>query len=60
MGKLHDIMKPIDERKNFQSYFSKKVYDERRFEEKLKMKDSEAIIERRTQNRRAKFERLMA
>ena len=48
MGKLHDIMKPIDERKNFQSYFAKKVYDERKFEEKLKMKDSEAIIERRT------------
>jgi hypothetical protein len=60
MDKLHDIMKPIDERKNFKEYFQKKVYDEKKLEEKLKMKDSESIIERRIQDRRAKLERLLA
>ena len=59
MEKLHDIMKPIDERKKFKEYWQKKLWEQRSLEEKVKMKDSESVIERRMQNRKLKMERML-
>ena len=61
MQKLHDIMKPIDERKEFKSFWAQKKFQEtKKQQQAMGMKDSEAVIERREQNRKLKLERMLA
>ena len=55
MNKLSDIMKPIDERANFKVYFARQQKEAKLHAEKMAMKNSEAIIQRRIENRKAQF-----
>jgi hypothetical protein len=59
MAKLHDIMKPIDERKEFKTFWAQKKFQDEKKKKPLE-RDAQSIIERREENRKLKLERFHA
>jgi len=54
-------MKPIDERKEFKSFWAQKKFQETKKQQHAMGKlDAESVIERRAENRKLKLERMLA